>query len=113
MKVVNKDNFVPSNGFVSVLDSVTEQVGYRDVKQQIEAFLMANQNLMDYRYRQNFDMSFDDVLVDDCEDIVDVLEAQEKLAERLADKQKQCEAASAKNVEKEQKNISTNVSDES
>lgn len=89
MKVVNKLDFKPSEGFESKGITLTEQVGYRSVQQQIEAFLMANDNLIRYRYKQDYSMKMDDVILDDCEDIVDVKRKQDELMNRVKAKQQQ------------------------
>lgn len=86
MITVSKCNYEQPVGYLSVGDSLTEQVGYRTIKQQIEAFAVANDNLLRYRYNQCGDADIHDVDVSSFEDITEVVEAQRILKHKLARK---------------------------
>lgn len=86
MITVSKCNYEQPIGYVSSGDSLTEQVGYRTIKQQIEAFAVANDNLLRYRYNQRGDADIHDIDVSSFEDITEVVEAQRFLKDKLARK---------------------------
>lgn len=86
MITVSKCNYEQPFGYLSIGDSLTEQVGYRTIKQQIEAFAVANDNLLRYRYNQRGDADIHDVDVSSFEDITEVFEAQRILKDKLARK---------------------------
>lgn len=84
MITVSKCNYVQPVGYESIGESFTEQVGYRTIKQQIDAFSLANDNLLRYRYNQRGDADIHDVDVSSFEDITEVVEAQKYLKDKMA-----------------------------
>lgn len=78
MTIVSRNNYVVPSGFVPVGESMTEQVGFRSVKEQIEAFQMAGESLRRYR-RGEQDETLSDIDLYNADDITDVIAMKEAL----------------------------------